>query len=629
MNLATFRPAMRLSLCILPLMFLLPFSVPAQKITPEQIHRSAMEWLNKKAVRPMGRLQQIQNGGITAGSNCTFDEQNITQTTEPESEVHAAINPTDTNNIVVSAMRWEPFILGVQLALPIYYTRDFGQSWQLSAFDPTGIFGPLDLVLGGGDPVLAFDPSGRVHFSWLIVKINLLSSEEVSFAILHATSEDGGATWAAGQAPVDESFVSGDLTSPQIILTGRAVDKEWMAVDRNADSPHYGNLYLTYIDLHATEEVAYYRILLRTWREGAGFGETTIAVDSVGFFLSQFVTPVVDTRGALHLFWLGVSSEDFYLGVYHARSDDGGTSFSEPVLVSYVNVPCFPPMSSTEPCIPGIDPDRTQASNFIIANPAEGPYENELYAVWAANGFEDAVSTEFDIYFSRSTDGGANWSLPIPIDRPQSLGAHSFMPAMTITPEGVLSISWYSQGQDTSGAATHYHGVLSEDGGRTFSEEFQISCLPSDFNQTGLANGNFGVGEYNASVATSHYVLPFWADGRNNNGNLEIYFARVPVGPQVPTAIRPLSLNGVDMKASPNPTSGPVRLTLELEAGEGAVGLLLFAPNGQLVKTFLAAGSFTAGNHILELDFSGLSPGTYFLALKTERGNLIQTIAVN
>lgn len=66
----------------------------------------------------------------------------------PESEVHAAINPTDTANIIVGAI--SGFSYGNSPGnLSIYYTQDFGDSWQKNSFHGT----PLN-YMGAGDPVL-------------------------------------------------------------------------------------------------------------------------------------------------------------------------------------------------------------------------------------------------------------------------------------------------------------------------------------------------------------------------------------------------------------------------------------------------------------------------------------------
>src|SRR4051812_25702265 len=52
----------------------------------------------------------------------------------PESEIHAAMNPTDSNNIVVSAMHFASTSGSTTLSMPIYYTNDFGRTWVKSTY---------------------------------------------------------------------------------------------------------------------------------------------------------------------------------------------------------------------------------------------------------------------------------------------------------------------------------------------------------------------------------------------------------------------------------------------------------------------------------------------------------------
>jgi hypothetical protein len=49
-----------------------------------------------------------------------------------ESELHAAMNPTDTNNIIVSPIIQDPSNFLSPIDVPIYYTLDFGQTWNTS-----------------------------------------------------------------------------------------------------------------------------------------------------------------------------------------------------------------------------------------------------------------------------------------------------------------------------------------------------------------------------------------------------------------------------------------------------------------------------------------------------------------
>lgn len=589
--------------------------VSAQPLSIERVQEATREWLIQK-LRPIYSLDTIGHLSVLpplVSPQGGSTDRSVVNTNTPESEIHAAINPTDTNNIVVAAMQYVSSDLGAELRIPIFYTTNFGETWQQSTFSPTNI-NPLDFILGGGDPVLAFTPDGKVHLTWLLFSFSLPSLES-RFTIYHATSNNKGATWVLDEENVDSGVL--DIIGSQ----GRAVDKEWLAVDNTQNSPHYGNLYVAYTEL-TLGEIAHYRILFKTWNESAGFSTPVVAVDSVDYFISQFAVPTVAPNGDIHLFWLGASYQDYYLGLFHAKSVDGGQSFSGHQLVSYVNVPCFPPMTSTTPCIPGIDADRTFSSNYILAGNTPGR-EDQLYVTWSANGYQEEETPGFDIYFARSTDAGQTWSSPVLVNQDANPNIHNFMPNINLTPSGTLSVHWYDQREALNGVQTNYRGVQSSDGGVTFSEDYLVSFLPSDFMTIGALNDNFGVGEYNATVSTQHYVMPFWADGRAGGGNLDIYFAKIPVNTSMPTSIRSLDASNLNVVLSPNPAKDQIRITINNDGDIFNGYLAIYTSQGQQVYFQSIQGNGLTTRQ-LEASLAGLSPGNYFIVFSSGESRVIE-----
>jgi hypothetical protein len=131
----------------------------------------------------------------------------------PDSEFHVAINPTDSNNIIIATMHG-----GSTGDMKVYYTLDQGASWQTSPF--TGVHPGYQ---GAGDPVLDFDASGNAYL------VNLTIS--VGFSTVISKSLDGGATWQLETA-----------------ITQLSTDKPWFAIDRSDSSPYKGNIYLPFVN---------------------------------------------------------------------------------------------------------------------------------------------------------------------------------------------------------------------------------------------------------------------------------------------------------------------------------------------------------------------------------------------
>ncbi len=73
-------------------------------------------------------------------------EQLVSKSLSAECELHAAINPTYTSNIVVGAMGYGGT---ASLTFPIYYTKDHGRSWKKAIFTDQPVAGSLRHTSGG------------------------------------------------------------------------------------------------------------------------------------------------------------------------------------------------------------------------------------------------------------------------------------------------------------------------------------------------------------------------------------------------------------------------------------------------------------------------------------------------
>lgn len=547
------------------------------------------------------------------------EEHNLSGTETPESEVHAAINPRDTSNIIVAAMRLDPEQILSTLTFPVYYTKDFGHSWQTSTFDGVSDLPPLTLVIGGGDPVLAFDSEGAAYLSWLTFTIDITFN--IGIQLHWAISTDGGATWQRQASPIDSGTVA-DLENPD----SRFVDKQWIAADLS-DSPYRDNLYAAYVEINLTDTT--YNILVKTREPGSGNFGAAVDLTPPAIVFSQFASIDVDRQGKVHVLFAGAEIQDQVISLYHCYSSDGGQSFSEPVKISPLHLPCFPP-GAGGPCdLVGVDSARVYPCPHLRVDKSGGDFDGRLYAAWTADGFQSELTPGVDIYFSRSEDGGLSWSAPQVLNDDGIPASEQFFPSLAVNGKGLLAISWYDRREDPNNLLTKYYMAFSRDGGQSFEPAFAVSAEGADFSQVGSANGNFGVGEYTQVLSTSGYAIPVWADGRSNDGNIDIYAAFFPLGGEV-TAL-PEIQTVTDKFAvglpSPNPGKGVSRIDIELkEATE--VALQLFGPQGRLLRQ-QALGQLPAGNHRLDIGLDGLPDGAYLLRVQTGFGVQSRRLVAN
>ncbi len=540
-------------------------------------------------------------------------ERGISSSPETESEIHAAVNPVDTNNMIVAAMKFSEGVLGPALSFPIYYTSDFGASWKLSQFDGVNDINE-GIIAGGGDPILVFDSEGTAYLSWLTLTLEL--PFDVKIALNWAISRDGGATWQRQPDIIDGGSI-GDLLEP----TGRFVDKQWMAVDRS-NSAYRDNIYIAYAEIDFSDTS--YQILVKRKETLADTIDSEIArVTPDDFAFAQFTSIDVDNQGHIHLMFAGARLEDSSISLYHSRSVDGGQTFSAPSPISELHLPCFPPEApNPSPCsVVGIDSARMYPCPHLRVDRSGGPDDSKLYAVWTSDGPGQPVTTGLDIYFSESADGGANWSAARVLNNDPNPATHQFFPSLAVNEEGTVVMTWYDRREDSANVNTKYYMTYSKDGGQLFEPDFPVSAMASDFARIGESNANFGIGEYTQVITTANYAIPFWADGRTNDGNIEIYTTKIPLREGLPTSTPTLSTVTDQFTVRgpfPNPAADLTRLELELK-NSAQVTTTLFDTKGSLLRTS-DQGRLAQGEHQINLPLEGLATGTYILMLTTDFG---------
>ena len=179
---------------------------------------------------------------------------------------------------------------------------------------------------------------------------------------------------------------------------------------------------------------------------------------------------------------------------------------------------------------------------------------------------------------------------------------------------------WWDRRNDSLNVNSDIYLTYSDDGGQTFAPDIKVTSMTTSFAAIGLKNGGFGIGEYNAVLATNDYVIPVWSDGRDNSGNINLYSAFIHIAPnqsvdiQNVTAINgPLKINSL----YPNPARNELTLSYESsEAGKMELGIYdvqgkLLMPLGdiQVAATKATAplniNTLAAGNYLLKVMLNG------------------------
>lgn len=588
------------------------------KVKTEQLE----EMLKKPEFR-----EQLQNR-FKSGTNTLNKDDNslqsytntkVTSGTRVESEIHAAINPKDSNNIVVSPIRQATTQGENAVTVPIYYTKDFGKTWKVSSFEalpPVANY----YIMGGGDPVFAFDADGKCYFTWIHLYATISSQFQIDslFAGLYcAESTDGGESWTFNGRTIAPLGKGKYFSQTQL---NSMIDKQWMACDLS-NSTYKNSLYVSgiYMDMENNTQA------MKTYiKRGNNFNFETNppSVDQNQYSTIQFGNIGVDQNGTLHYTFYANDGTNEYL--IHTSSSNGGATWSNLHIISKLYGILLNSGSVT-----GINQTRLYPSPYLaVDNNPNSPYKGNLYMTWSSFGINSNTGTGLDVFLSYSTDSGLTWSAPHKLNKDDNTDAENYYPNITISPDGIVVVGWYDRSEYTN-ERTDYVISISKDGGKNFSSKKTASESPSNHNYIGNNNNEFGIGEYSGLVASKSYAIPFWSDGRTNDGYISIYTALVPLneGDALVEQYGPINAGFTISNLYPNPAVNSTTLEFYIEKdNEYLIDIL--DVKGNIVTEFTKS-FYKVGSNRLSIETKNISNGTYFVRLSDANNYIIRKLTVN
>src|SRR3989454_867587 len=375
-------------------------------------------------ITPTFILSSPLDGNSVAAPAVTVNQDTLGA---PQNEPAIAVDPNNADRIVVGSndyipRTWTCTIDGTPCSAlgdaysGTYYSNDGGATWCCVATDPshlgTLIPGVERLTGGiydaGGDPSLAFDSQGHVFFAGLgfdrTAAPNTVAVNKGTF------DSEGALTWGP------PTFIN-PTKSPSTLN-----DKEWIGADTHAGSPFQDRVYVSWtrfiFNPHNGRYVQSPIAFVFSSDGGATFSDPQLIVSNVLY--DQGSRVVVGPDGTVYVFWEGSTRFASFNSIWMVSSSDGGVSWSKPVAVA--------------PAVDIIPPFNTvfRVNSFPAADIAP---DGTLYVAWSSEVNNDATTYGADpvcAYFisgvssvynnchssavwSKSTDGGATWSSPVPI----------------------------------------------------------------------------------------------------------------------------------------------------------------------------------------------------------------------
>jgi hypothetical protein len=401
----------------------------------------------------------IPKGVVRVSGDVLLHDGGIAQP-ETEAEPFLAIDPENPRHLL-AVYQEDRFPEDGCRNLTAAVSFNGGATWRESLL-------PGLAVAGGGpyertsDPWITFGPGGRAYFASL--GFNETSAPN---GVYLSSSDDGGLTWS----------------DPAAVHSGTQTfdDKEAVVVDTRDDSPYKGRVYVGWdsIDDRSQSELISYS------DDGGRTFQGPAILSSRGANLG--IVPLVGPGGIVHAVWLSYLGTQGFLLASH--SSDGGRTWSPPATIAAA--------SSY-----GVDGSRTGAG---LPSAAVDGRNGNLYVVWEDDRFTPATD---QVVLSRSTDGGQTWSAPQRVsDGPDD--AAGFTPAVAVTPEGWVGVSYYSLRNNPSRVMVDEYLAMSKNGGRRFAKNLRVTASSWDLRFAATSDGFF-LGDYQGLAASAKTFYPLW-----------------------------------------------------------------------------------------------------------------------
>jgi hypothetical protein len=361
-----------------------------------------------------------------------------------------------------------------------YTSNDGGSTWTRTCM------GLEAGSSGDGDPGVAYDLNGTAYISGI-------DAQGSGSVIAFESSTDNGKTWSKPATAV---------TNP----LGGLADKPWLQVDTRPASPFANSLYVsnTQFATNNNSEVGF------SSSHDGGKTWKTIAADTEQVYpnVDQFTDLTTDNNGTIYLTWMRCSATGpsgdcggTTASMMFATSTDGGNTFSAAKTMFTTNLAPDPGFCCFYGSLPNTS-ERISNIPVVAVDNSKGPHRGTLYVT-----YYNWTGTFMQVMVAHSTDGGNTW-IRRPVS-PPSINHDEFFPWVNVSPNGIVGVSWMDRRNDPSNINYEAFATFSNNGGNTFSKNFQLSAKASNPFNDGF--GGFFIGDYtgNAWIANNTFLATY------------------------------------------------------------------------------------------------------------------------
>jgi hypothetical protein len=377
------------------------------------------------------------------------------------------------------------------------YSKNGGATFTNSDFVPASGSYVLE-----GDPTLGFDNAGNLYFGSLLEDPSTACSY---IGVNKSTSTSPSVTFGPPVAIIGPNSCSGGFE-----------DKEFLAVDTTSGL-FAGRVYVAWSEFPSSGNPQ--ALLAASSTTSPLAFKPTIALAPSPGSIQHGAIPIVGPDGTVYVAWSTLTSysSPASASINLVKSTDGGATFG-----SLVNVATF--TSTTGDIGSGGMSLRTRSFPYLAVDhtPAGSPTHNSLYVVYQAQPGSGA-SPRSEIFFTKSTDGGANWSTPRSISSgpavtifPDPTSNDNWSPSISVSPvTGHIKVLFYARREDPANQKLRVYEAGSTDGGMTwYNRPFSSVLFTPSVGYDPLLVPNY-MGDYIYALAEPSGLLGAWADTRN------------------------------------------------------------------------------------------------------------------
>jgi hypothetical protein len=427
-------------------------TVPTEQQTscyaPELTYFGALSALQGYPDGGMSACDGAATTGESLGPYPTQDVANVPMRVKDHSESDIRVDPSDPLHLIGQS-KWFVSAEGYNHLLGFYESWDGGQTWSEQGHVP-GYEGWTDNT----DPVGAFDPYG--NFYSLVLPYNFYYDKFGFHKYDNGTNQTNPTVPPEAIAVAVHPYGTGVndwITTlpngqPDYLMTAKNAntsdpDKQWITIDDNPASPHYGRIYAMWT-LFVYNPSAVFVSYADARPDGTHTPWSTpqILPTIVGKPWDSYLLPHVAPDGTVYTSVTNNPSKQSFstATITVVSSKDGGATWEGPLPVTSqtINVPTYQNTSFREGIV----------NTFAVGVKKDTQGFYPLYV-----SYEDGSTGLSNVYLTGSFDGGQTWTTPIQVN--DNAGpTEALQPNLNVAPDGTVSVAFYDRRLSCPAAGT-------------------------------------------------------------------------------------------------------------------------------------------------------------------------------